>query len=72
MTRNTGRGSAHDATVVTGGDDTRDEQQRKADERAQAEDTVARLTTKRDKAAQHLDDAEKALADAEAQLKGDD
>jgi hypothetical protein len=63
------KGSAFDATVVTGHDDRPDEE-RAAAEREQAADTVARLTIKRDKAAQHLEDAERALADAEAQMKG--
>ncbi len=73
MTRNSSdaHSAAYDAQVVTGHDD-RSDSQRAADERALAEDTVARLTTKRDKAAQHLDDAEKALAEAEADLEGGD
>lgn len=71
MTSSNSRASANAATVATGRDGRTDEQVAAA-ERAAAEDTVARLTTKRDKAAQHLADAEQALADAEAQLKGDD
>ncbi len=69
MTTSGARGSALDGDVVFGFDDRSDED-RAADERAQAEDTVARLKTKREKAAGHLADAEQALADAEAELEG--
>ena len=71
MTRSDGRGRAHDA-YVTGGHDDRTFQEICDDEQRQAEDTVARLTTKRDKIAEQLADAEQALADAEAELEGDE
>jgi hypothetical protein len=64
--------AAFDANVQVGGPDARSDEERAAAERAQAEDTVDRLTTKRDKIARQLDDAEQALVDAEAELKGDD
>ncbi len=70
MTQNANVGAtALDATVVTGQDNRTDEE-RSADERRQAENTVERLKIKREKAAQHLADAEQALADAEAELEG--
>ena len=72
MTRSNGRGTANDAEVVAGDNDDRTDEERAAEERAALEETVTRLKTKRDKAEQHLDDAEAALAEAEDQLKGMD
>lgn len=62
-------GSAFDAKVVTGHDE-RSEQERSADERRIAEEAVERLKVKRDKAAERLADAERALVEAEAELEG--
>jgi hypothetical protein len=69
VTRSNGRGTANDAEVVVGDNDNRTDEERAAAERAALEETVTRLTTKRDKAEQHLDDAEAALAEAKDQLK---
>lgn len=70
MTKSNGWASALDAETTTG-EDERTAQQRADEEREQAEQTVARLQIKRDKAQQQLADAEQALADAEAELKGE-
>jgi hypothetical protein len=68
-TAGSAEGAAFNATVVTGHDDRSDEE-RAAGERDQAAAVVSRMKNKRDKAARHLADAEQALADAEAELKG--
>jgi hypothetical protein len=87
MTKSTANGAAHDPVIHLSDSDadpavsegavatrlSKAEQRARRDaEREQAEDLVERMTTKREKAAQHLADAEAALAEAEAQLKGDD
>ncbi len=69
MTTSNGRGEANDPRVVIGRDE-RSDKERAAEERRQAEETVSRLETKRDKAVDRLEDAERALAEAKAELEG--